>query len=459
MPEDPEAAFEWDRRGAPQVRHPHVFLGLARVILRDRFPDVLETLAGYGIQPPPPGTGPDNMMDEETRKVIEADDDLRMLPCRRTTFEWVMRKTVLAEAGVEFLVGKGVAGLDIKEGLDGLPQVTAVRLEDGTVLPADIAVVATGRRGDVPAWAAEHGVEIPETTSDTEVVYISRWYRSPSEEWFGFRGAFGAGIGCGVIGADHGTFSITAVVDRYDKELRAHLNDSARFEATMRLLPELEDVFEADGTPIQPVHTMTGLINRTRTFTRDDGMPLIVGLAAVGDSHTCTNPAYGRGMSLALRQATFLADAIAKSDDLAEAGREYEAASIEHVVPWYHFSVMTDQMRASANKKAAERRAARKEAEKNGEIAPDSKKDSSDSLPVGGGGDFASLFMSAAGNPELIRKVMRVMNLLDPPSELMPMIMEAQAAGPPKEPPTDGPWAIDTSIKRPRRADLLAAGV
>ena len=40
MPADPEAAFEWNRTGAPQVRHPHVFLGLARTILRDRFPDV-----------------------------------------------------------------------------------------------------------------------------------------------------------------------------------------------------------------------------------------------------------------------------------------------------------------------------------------------------------------------------------------------------------------------------------
>ena len=34
MPADPEAAFSWDRKGAPQVQHPHVFLGLARTILR-----------------------------------------------------------------------------------------------------------------------------------------------------------------------------------------------------------------------------------------------------------------------------------------------------------------------------------------------------------------------------------------------------------------------------------------
>ena len=60
--------------------------------------------------------------------------------------------------------------------------------------------------------------------------------------------------------------------------------------------------------PINPVHCMTGLINRTRSFTDADGSPLVVGLLACGDAHTCTNPAYGRGQSLALLQATLIAD-------------------------------------------------------------------------------------------------------------------------------------------------------
>src|SRR5690349_23824171 len=92
MPVIVEDAFEWDRRGAPQVRHPHVFLGLARTILRDRFPDVLAALTDLGIQPPVMRSGPVFAFDDETIAVLAADDDLRMLPCRRTTFEWVMRR-------------------------------------------------------------------------------------------------------------------------------------------------------------------------------------------------------------------------------------------------------------------------------------------------------------------------------------------------------------------------------
>ena len=223
MPESPEAAFGWERKGAPQVRHPHVFLGLARVVLRDRFPDVLQALSDLGIEPGQLGGAE---MDEATRAVLEADDDLRMLPCRRTTFEWVMRRTVLAEPGIALRLGEGVAGVE----MDG-NVVTGVRLEGGEVLPSDLVIATTGRRGDVPAWLAAHGIEVPETASDAGVVYFSRFYRLDHDEAFGFRAGFGAGIGAGVIGSDAGTYSITAVVDKSDKELRDHLSDCARFDA------------------------------------------------------------------------------------------------------------------------------------------------------------------------------------------------------------------------------------
>ena len=45
LPADPDAAFWWDRRGAPQVRHSHAFLARLRNLLRDRHPDVLQAAA------------------------------------------------------------------------------------------------------------------------------------------------------------------------------------------------------------------------------------------------------------------------------------------------------------------------------------------------------------------------------------------------------------------------------
>lgn len=426
VPADPEAAFDWDRRGAPQVRHPHVFLGLARTILRDHFPDVQAALAELGVEPAAIRSNQGFPMDEATLAILEADDDLRMLPCRRTTFEWVMRRTVLAEPGVELLLGRGVDGVEIITPDDGPLTVTGVRLDDGTVITSDLVVATTGRRGDVPAWLEAHGVTIPETVSDAGVVYFSRFYRTDNEEGFGFRGGLSAGLGVGVIGSDAGTYSVTAVVDQNDKELRAHLSDSARFDATVKLLPELADVAAVGGEAIHPVHSMTGLINRTRSFTESDGTPLVNGLVAVGDAHTCTNPAYGRGQSLALRQAVLLTDALAAQDTILNAIAAYEVASTELVVPWYHFSVMTDQMRASALAKGG-----------NGEGA--------------GAGDFGAILMTG-GDPELIRLVMRVMHLLESPMVMLERLPELQAAA------AAAPKASVTEpkVKRPSRRDLLA---
>src|SRR5689334_23785439 len=86
LPHDPDAAFEWDRRGAPQVRHSHALLARLRNLLRDRFPDVLEDLLDAGATEM---RFADNLPVEITdREPRPGDDDLVALACRRTTFEW-----------------------------------------------------------------------------------------------------------------------------------------------------------------------------------------------------------------------------------------------------------------------------------------------------------------------------------------------------------------------------------
>jgi 2-polyprenyl-6-methoxyphenol hydroxylase-like FAD-dependent oxidoreductase len=431
MPDDVEGAFEWNRRGAPQVRHPHAFLGLARTILRDRFPDVLQALADAGVHTVPMGLGLRMLVSDATRDALADDDDLQLLACRRTTFEWVMRRRVIAEPNVTLRLGVGVAGVTAETGAGGVPVVTGVELEDGSVLPADLVIATTGRRSEVPSWLAAHGVAVPETTFDAGVVYFSRFYRSDHDEAFGFRGGFGAGLIAGVIGADAGTYSITAVVDKEDRELRAHLSDSDRFDATMRLLPELADVAAADGTPIHPVHCMTGLINRHRRYTGVDGSPLVVGLLACGDAHTCTNPAYGRGQSHALLQATMIADALADCDDLAAVGRHYEAASAARVEPWYQFSVLTDQMRSTSGSTADER-------------------------ARGGGFDILGMVAGGSDDVELVRIVLRVLNLLELPQALLLRLPQLQTAVAAAAPRKETERSTRPRRARPTRDELLA---
>lgn len=209
-------------------------------------------------------------------------------------------------------------------------------------------VAATGRRGDIPSWFAPHGITISETEHPTGTIYLSRFYRAASTEPMGYVGGRQAGLGFVIAGADNGTYSATLAVPSDDHELRTHLLDNERFEAVLPLFRAMKPIVERQGTPITDVQTMGGLINRIRRFTDDAGEPLTPGFFAIGDAHTCTNPLYGRGSSLAVLQATLVVDALrAHPTDMTAASRAYEAASTARVEPWYEMSLLTDKPEAA----------------------------------------------------------------------------------------------------------------
>ena len=109
MPDSPDAAFAWDRRGAPQVRHSHAFLARLVNTLRSEYPDVLEALLDAGATELTFGSGlPDTIRDFVSEP---GDADLSMLACRRTTFEWVLRRAVLRDDRVSLRSGVAVIGL------------------------------------------------------------------------------------------------------------------------------------------------------------------------------------------------------------------------------------------------------------------------------------------------------------------------------------------------------------
>ena len=440
MPADVEGAFEWDRRGAPQVRHTHGFPALIRVIIRDRYPDVLAALVDAGVGELsilPPTVSPDGP--NYTRDA----EDLQVLCCRRTTLEWVLRRCALAEPGVELRVGVGVAGLLAEPSTGAGPlEVRGVRLDDGTELRADVVVASTGRRGDVPAWFADHGTPIPEEEHPTGTIYLSRFYRSAdgSDLPMGYLGGRRAGLGFVVAGADNGTYSATLAVATDDAELRAHLLDPDRFEAVLPLFREMEPVVRTQGTPITPVQVMGGLINRIRRFVDSDGTPVAHGFFAIGDAHTCTNPLYGRGSSLAVLQAILMADALtAHPDDRYAAALAYERSSAERVEPWFDVSVMTDAAAATAPSASP--------------TAP-----APDSTSAAPRLDLATLRrIAGSGDPELSVLVAKTMSLLLTPQEVFgdPAVVERLAAAAAVERPHDPNRPVRPTLTRD---DILAAG-
>jgi 2-polyprenyl-6-methoxyphenol hydroxylase-like FAD-dependent oxidoreductase len=357
LPHDPDEAFEWDRRGAPQVRHSHALLARLRNLLRDRYPDVLDALFAAGVTEWPLTADMPETIDDPSPK--PGDDDLVMLACRRTTFEWVLRRTVLAAPHVEMLDGVIVDGLTGRPADDDraatVTGVHASRDGETLVLDADMVVAATGRRGDVPAWLAPLGVEIDETEEDTGIVYLSRFYRlRPGAEPPAQVGPIGGDLGYlkyATFPGDNRTFSVTLATGSHDDELRRRLLDPDTFDRTGRILAATRDWLDPErAEAITPVHVMARLLNRIRRYVDDAGSPLVLGFHAIGDAHTCTNPMYGRGCSLAMVQATLLADACAEHpDDPAARANSYEEASARDVEPWYQAAIAQDrQARAIA---------------------------------------------------------------------------------------------------------------
>lgn len=404
LPADPAGAFDWNRRGAPQVRHTHAFLARLRNLLRDHYPDVLADLLAAGatemdfIEMLPEGM-------DRTRQ--PGDEDLVALSCRRTTFEWVLHRAVVAQPGVEFRHGVGVTRLVGDSGT-----ITGVECSDGTVVHADLVVHAGGRRSRIPELLAPLGVDIVETVEDTGIVYYSRFYElCEGADYPVQSGPIGGDLGYlkyGVFLGDNRTFSITLAALARDDELRSSLVDPEVFTRAAAALPATA-AYVADGLarPITGVNVMAGLLNRTRRFVDPDGQPLVRGFVAVGDAHTCTNPLYGRGCSLAIVQAHLLAEALSEHPDPGEAAAAYERASGREILPWYRAAVAQD---------AETRRLSERVSSPDPESATDA--------PESGGFSMRELlrdglFPAMREDPVVIRAFLRMFNLLDPPDALM----------------------------------------
>ena len=258
------------------------------------------------------------------------DEDLVALAGRRTTFEWVLRRAVLAQPHVELRDGVHVTGLtfaatDAAADAHG-PPGAAPRWS-----PACGAPTATSRSASaptwwwwptaaaraLPAWLAEAGVEIREHEEDTGIVYFSQFYRLRDGAEYPPQVGPTAGnleyLKFGLFLGDNRTFSVTLACATGDRELRTRLTDPATFAGHRRSHPRARRRGPTPSWPIPsprsrswPGWSTAGAGSPTPTAARWSP-----GWCAVGDAHTCTNPLYGRGCSLAMVQADALVDALA----------------------------------------------------------------------------------------------------------------------------------------------------
>jgi 2-polyprenyl-6-methoxyphenol hydroxylase-like FAD-dependent oxidoreductase len=345
LPDSAESAFaHWQRRGTPQLRHSHGFLARLRGLLREREPELLASLLANGAE--------EIRFTEIVKKVLPdaellpADEEIALLGCRRTCFEWVLRRYVTALPGVELHSGVSVSSLSaVVNG--GVPRVTGVRTSEGE-LAADLVIDASGRRSRLRHWLAAAGARRPREHSEPcGIFYSSRFYRGrDGAERPLLDGPMGADYGylkIGVFPGDAHSWSVTLAASPDDDALRA-LTQPEVFDAVAAWLPMTAAwVDPAVAVPISGVTAMSGLRN-TRRFLVEAGEPLALGVAAVGDALIHTNPIVGRGCTLAFVNAYLMADAWRDAEgDLRGFALALDAAVEREMAPWYHGQLVQDR--------------------------------------------------------------------------------------------------------------------
>lgn len=349
VPADPARAEV--RRSTPQAAHSHIFLSRLRGLLAERAPDVLATLRRAGAHEIAMADGrPEPLASAH----LPRGDELVALAVRRSAFEAVVRSAAMAQEGLKLVAGSSVAGLRFgRPAGDGTPVVTGVDLADGSVLAADVVVDASGRRTSVPGWLADVGIDVPTEVVDCGISYVSRFYErrpgaTPPRLTRGFTtGSSFDRYSCLVFPGEGRTFSVTFGILPEDRTLRG-LTDGAAFDAAVSAIPSLAWwVQPHNAVPISDARTMNGLKNRLRRYVVD-GRPLVLGLAAVGDAVSTTNPAHSRGTTLAFVQAATIADAlVASRGDAVAFSRAVDAGVTTDLVPWFRDSVAQDAQRLS----------------------------------------------------------------------------------------------------------------
>ncbi len=342
IPPTPHAAWDaWPRKGVAQFRQPHNFMPGMRLLLERELPDVSRALVDAGaarwdmVNPLPP-----SLTDRSPRPI---DEQLWTWTARRPVGEWVFADAAHREPRITVRRGVQAAAL-LADGpaTTGTPQVTGVRTDAGDEVFADLVVDATGRQSRSPQWLRAIGARPPvEEQADCGFVYYTRYFTGTQPPRMG-PGLTPIGtMSILTLPGDNATWSVTVFTATGDHPLK-NLRREEAWTNVVRACPL--QAHWLDGEPLTPVLAMSGIVDRYRRFVVD-GSAVATGFVAVADAWACTNPSAGRGLTVGLKHAAVLRDAVRRSGDpLALVTRFHERTEME-IAPWYHAQIAADRAR------------------------------------------------------------------------------------------------------------------
>ncbi|ABF43116.1 FAD dependent oxidoreductase [Candidatus Koribacter versatilis Ellin345] len=338
-----EHAANWTRRGIAHFLQPHAFLPRGRRELIHLFPDVYQVLLRAGASD-------FSAADKIQGRRIPEDDELVYLSVRRPVIEWALRNAVLSNPNVSVFCNTRIADVLIERG--GVPKVFGIATDTGETITADLVVDALGRNTPFPAKLASVGCNLRTESTNSEIIYYSRYFRMftgkqfPRGPWLVTpRGDLGYAAFSTFTG-DNGTFALLLAIGSWDRELRVLQNEGA-WNAVAAAIPTLAPLVDPHfATPITGVLPMGELQNTLRHYV-EFGDACVRGFVPVGDTVCHTDPTFALGLSFALIHARALRDAIqgaATPDQILPA---YWKAIYPETRERYDYVVAADEARAA----------------------------------------------------------------------------------------------------------------
>ncbi len=347
-----EAFEQWDRRGAPQVRHSHAFLARLHNLIKERVPDLYASLLEHGAEAMRFTDIARETFGEDA--LVPEDEEIQLLACRRMTFDWVLRRYVDALDGIDHRTGVKVEGLEGHRDDDGRVRVTGVRLHadsGGGTIDADLVVDAMGRNSRLKHWLTDLGAPpMDEESESCGIFYCSRFYRILEDAQRPNAGGPIAGdlgyMKYAIFQGDSDIFSVTLAASPQDDALR-RVRDADVFQKVASHLPSTKPWLDpAVSEPITDVYVYANLKNTRRHFVQD-GEPRALGVFPLGDALLHANPIAGRGCTIGWVSAYLLADAWNEAEgDLLAFARALDERISRDIVPAWR--ALRDQDRATA---------------------------------------------------------------------------------------------------------------
>jgi 2-polyprenyl-6-methoxyphenol hydroxylase-like FAD-dependent oxidoreductase len=309
-----------------QFHHAHGFRPQVVHALQQELPDALERWQAAGAEP-------------VRLQLPDGGGVLMGMRSRRETFERALRASALTVPGLE--VRRGHVEDVVRQG----GRAVGIRV-DGTDVPADLVIDASGRAGRVTRSLHPRA----SSGGPCGIAYVDRQYQlRPGAEpgpltnpiaWQADLDGYQAII----FVHERGIFSVLLVRPIADPRL-AELRHEAAFTAACRAIPGLADWTDPDrAQPITPVLPGGPLLNAYRGQTGDDGRLALPGLIFVVDAVATTTPNFGRGVATTLMQAQQLLLLIDEHRADADAvGASFDSWCTEQIKPWVDDHVHMDE--------------------------------------------------------------------------------------------------------------------